>query len=495
MHPEMPTAHPGPLSSRTLEPLVAEPTVAEPVVAEPDARVQHVPEAVLQSLWAERRFDVSALQTTQGTSVEILNPGHLNPDSGPDFHGARLRIEGPGGALFWIGDVEVHRTSGEWLLHRHHEDDRYNRVVLHVVLLADRHTGRLRRADGSPLPEIVLDGRLGTSLRELLYRFFANPRPDFPCAARWEEVDDDVKQPWIRELGLLRLRARTAELAAQHSRQADPAQRLYAAVLRALGYSKNAEPMSELARRLPLVHLRRLGTSKDVEAALFGTAGLLPAPTTMQQCDHHAARYVAGLRDRFERLRHRMPFSPMQPLQWQFFRLRPANFPTRRLAQAAALLSPSDETKSAGFLRSGPLRLLRAALAAPDPIGALRALVQAPEPDPFWLEHVRFERPTPACGSAAIGRSRADRILMDALLPVLLHDAELHGTREQRTAALALLEQLPGAEDEVTRLYTPSGGRPQSALTTQGLHQLHRSWCGAGRCLDCAVGQALLRMA
>lgn len=469
------------------------PLAREPLVAEPDARVRHVPEAVLQALWAERRFDARDLATTEGAAVEILHPGYLNRDGGPDFRDARIRITGPGGSLVWSGDVEVHRTSGEWLLHRHDGDPRYDRVVLHVVLLADRHTGTLRRADGTTLPEVVLDGRLEDSLRRLLYRFFAHPRPDFPCAGLWPGVGDEVKTPWLRELGLVRLRARAAELAARYAATPDLAQLLHAAVFRALGYSKNADAMTELARRLPLVTLRRLDDPRDVEAALFGTAGLLPDRATMQQSDQHAADYVEDLRARFERLRRRTPLTPMQPVQWQFFRLRPANFPTLRIAQAAALLAPASGDSEAGLLRGDPLGRLRTALVRPRSASALRALIQSAEPDAFWRAHVRFERPSAESASAAIGRERADRILMDAVLPVLLLDAEQRGDFAQHEAAGRVAETLPGAEDEVTRLYTAPGARPESALATQGLHQLHRAWCAAGRCLDCAVGQALLR--
>jgi hypothetical protein len=466
---------------------------APPLIAEPDARVRHVPEAVLQAIWAEGRFDAADLKTTEGAAVAVLHPGHLNHDGGPDFRGARVRLAGPDGPLLWSGDVELHRTSGEWLLHRHDEDARYDRVVLHVVLLADRHTGTLRRADGTALPEVVLDGRLEEPLRRLLFRFFAHPRPDFPCAALWPAVPDDVKRPWLRDLGLVRLRARAADLAARYARQPDLPRLLHAAVFRALGYSKNAEPMTELARRVPLPLLLGFDDRRDVEAALFGTAGLLPTRVRMLHGDRHAADYVEDLRARFERLRRQTPLAPMQPVQWQFFRLRPASFPTLRVAQAAALVAPAAAGREAGLLRQDPLGRLRGALAAPRPATALRGLFQAAEPDGFWKTHVRFERPSAESASAAIGRSHADRILMDATLPVLLLDAEQRGEFAQHEAVAKMLEALPGAEDEVTRRYTGTAARPESALATQGLHQLSRHWCTAGRCLDCAVGQAVLR--
>jgi hypothetical protein len=303
-------------------------------------------------------------------------------------------------------------------------------------------------------------------------------------------VPDDVKRPWLRDLGLVRLRARAADLAARYARQPDLPQLLHTAVFRALGYSKNAEPMTELARRAPLAALLHLEDLRDVEAVLFGTAGLLPA--RVLRSDRHAAGYVEDLRERFGHLQRAMGLVPMQPVAWQFFRLRPASFPTLRIAQAAALLAPASEGREAGLLRHDPLGRLRAALLAPRPTTALRRLFQTTEPDDFWKRHVRFEHPSAPSTSAAIGRSHTDRVLMDAVLPVLLLDAEQRGDFAQHEAAVRVLEALPGAEDEVTRRYTAEGARPESALTTQGYHQLYRAWCTAGRCLDCPVGQAAL---
>ena len=463
-------------------------------VQEPDARVQHVPEAALHDLWASGQFDTEAMRTTEGAAVTILHPGTLNRDGGPDFLGARLRIasdEAPSGWLDWTGDVEIHRTSGEWLMHRHHEDPRYDRVVLHVALIADRYTGTLPRADGTVLPEVILYDHLGTSLRGLLHRFYAQPRADFYCEAHWETVPETLKAEWIQRLGLSRLRAKAAALATAYAYQPDLNELLHAAVFRALGYAKNAEPMTELARRVPLPVIRRIEGARDVEALLFGVAGLLPDLTAMLKSDRHSADYVEDLRARFERLRLRMPLRPMNAVQWQFFRLRPANFPTRRLAQAAALLAPATATSEEGLLRTDALSHLRGALTVAKPLTALRTLIQQAEPDPFWADHVRFERPTTPM-TAHIGRSRTDRIVMDALLPVLLLDAEQREDAAQHEQVATLLASLPAASDEITRRFERHGTSPDSALATQGLHQLYRRWCTEGRCLSCAIGKAVL---
>lgn len=451
-------------------------TVYELSLHEPGT-ARRIPERLLQELWLAQRFDAAALTTTDGTPLRVLDPGRLNTDSGPDFIGARVRI----GTTEWAGSVEVHPASGGWFDHRHHRDPRYNAVVLHVALEADIWTGTLRRADGTIVPELILLPHLGAPLRRLLHGFYTRPRQELPCAAGWAHVPAALRDGYVETLAGERMAARQAALTAGALED-----HLHERLFAGLGYAKNTEAMRLLARRVPLALARRLPDPLDREALHLGAAGLLPSPADLLDSDRQTADYVMALRERFERLNHRLALPVMERTTWLFFRLRPANFPPLRIAQAVALLHPDPP----GLLHDAPLDRLRRALAADRPVQALRALLRA-EPTPFWRTHVRLERATRP-RNPAVGRTRADALLVNAVAPVLLADARLRGDAAQARRVREVLRRLPAPSDEVTRRFTALGTAPTDALAAQGLHQLYQTRCRAYRCLTCPIGRYLL---
>lgn len=455
--------------------------VFEVTLHEPDAAVRRLPEALVQDLWRTQRFDAAAMRTTDDLPITVLDPGILNGDGGPDFRNAHVRI----GDTEWHGDVEIHVTSGGWFEHRHHLDARYDSVVLHVALHADLWTGGLLRADGSPLPEVVLYPHLGESLRGLLHAFHTRPAEGLLCAEGWADVPDTVRHPYLAELAQERIRAKTARLATTYLHTPDLEQILHERMFAGLGYAKNTEAMTLLARRVPLALVRQLDDPLDIEALHLGAAGLLPAPADLLGADRLSADYTMDLMHRFDRLRLRFDVRSMPRTQWQFFRLRPPNFPPLRIAQASALVAPG------GPLRRDALGLLIEVTRAEEPATALRDVMRV-RPGAFWDTHFRLEKAT-ALRDPGIGQSRADALLINAIVPVLLLYAEQTGDPELDAALHEVLRGMPPEKDEITRRFADLGTRPKDALAAQGLHQLYRTRCAETRCLTCAIGQHLLQ--
>ena len=66
-------------------------------------------EHLLHYVWKHKLFPLKVLQTTNGLPVEVIDPGLQNPNAGPDFFNAKLKIDG----ALWVGNIEIHTHSSE----------------------------------------------------------------------------------------------------------------------------------------------------------------------------------------------------------------------------------------------------------------------------------------------------------------------------------------------------------------------------------------------
>ena len=284
-------------------------------------------ESFLHFIWRWRRFDANNLCSTQGRPIEILHPGEWNHDAGPDFFNARLRI----GDTMWAGNVELHVRASEWNAHRHSEDTAYDNVVLHVVLEEDQP---IVRPNGERIPCLTLQGRIPPQILEN-YQRLDQDRAWIPCQNFMQNTPDIVRLNWLDRMLVERLEQKITHIQEiLYSTGNHWEETFYRILARSFGLKVNVEPFETLARALPLnILTRHKHELKQMEALLFGQAGLLEGA--------FEEKHPRALAKEYHFLRHKYGLTPMEASQWKFLRLRPANFPTVRLAQFAALLHRS----------------------------------------------------------------------------------------------------------------------------------------------------------
>ena len=95
--------------------------------------MREVDEELLQYIWLKRLLKKDTFLSAGGKKVNIIDPGTLNTNSGPDFFNAKIQID----EILLSGNIEIHLKSSDWLKHKHQEDDSYNKILLHVVLEHD----------------------------------------------------------------------------------------------------------------------------------------------------------------------------------------------------------------------------------------------------------------------------------------------------------------------------------------------------------------------
>ncbi len=441
-------------------------------VHEPLSDVRTVPEAFVHHLWKYQLFTPGGLRTVQGEPLSVIHPGVNQTHAGPDFLHARIRRDG----MMWAGAVEIHVTSAEWERHGHQRDARYNSVVLHVTLFADAYTGKLRREDGTLLPEVVLYRYLQAPVRSLLHAYHVSrAQGGLYCTLLTKGLDLSLMHAWIEEQGKERLRQK-AQLLSEAMQEKTPEQVLYEALFAGLGYEPNKEAMQRLAASIPLSVVWALPTCRDREALFFGQSGLLPPLEKIM--DKEVAVYVADMYERYRRLARRLSLpEPMEANQWQWGRLRPSNFPTIRIAQGVGWFEPG------GILHPEGLKaVLKGDVMENTP--RLYKLLCRP-PSDFWCRHVRFSGAT-RTNRRGLGRQRARLLMVNVLLPFLL-------TRGMDAWVWKAVRMWKGDADRITRNFSGLGISPSSALESQGLHHVYSQYCQMLNCLNCAIGRYILQ--
>ncbi|HUL45159.1 MAG TPA: DUF2851 family protein [Bacteroidota bacterium] len=164
----------------------------------------HVPERLLRQLWKDQHFSAANLRTTDGREVDVLSPGISNHNGGPDFTDAQIRI---GGHLY-RGCIEIHRSEEEWKLHRHHQDTKYNRVILHVVLHAG-HGGSYSSTESTrSVPVLALDEYLSPSWGTTQDQHAPDRTDDhggtIRCFGVNVHADSSLIETWIEKLAVER---------------------------------------------------------------------------------------------------------------------------------------------------------------------------------------------------------------------------------------------------------------------------------------------------
>ncbi len=447
-----------------------------------------IPEKYVRHIWKNLYLQLHTLSLIDGRPLQILSTGTLNANEGADFLDARIIIDG----TEHRGAVEIHSRTSDWLKHHHHLNPRYASVILHVVFEHD-----LPLQNASPILE--LRRFLSDDVHKVLAQCIKddamlNCTHTLACFPTVQHIDDALKLEWIHTLSELRFQRKVNRFAsALTDEQYD--ELIYRGLMRALGYRENTSAFEALAQRVSFAELHFLSAyhfterRRMLEAIYFSLSALLPN----QSEDEETAAYVTDLAKRFaETPFHTRP--ALEKLAWIFFRLRPQNFPTLRLAGLAEILSKNLEH---GFLHHA-LEIVRSPLPNGRKILQLEHLFRADAAD-YWLHHYRFGERSQKPIRTLVGKTRAAELVINTLLPVLALYAQRHYDSALSTAILSLYADYPkGLTSKVSErmLHDVLGESYQikSAAMEQGLLELREVYCNALRCLECRIGQAIFTL-
>ena len=465
-----------------------------------------IPEKLVRCLWFDQCWRPSQLRTLDGREVIVHSPGRWNLQAGPDFQQASIAfVDG----VRHRGDVEIHRYASGWTAHRHHLDERYNNVILHVFLWNDRQAPEVRRADGQLVPQVALEHFLPRPLPAYQVDIVLE---DYPyktahihgrCYETLQQLAPQEVCEVLDRAGDTRLQQRVWRWSHREG-EVGLRQVMYEAVLRALGSTGHRQHFQALARAVSWDDLQRCLSSIPLqdrglaaEALLLGLAGMFPSNTfACGITDADTRQYITALQEYWHTFPADIQQCAWRDIHWRQPHVRPANTPERRLAGMARILAHYHGTS----LFDAAVALCHtscrpSAVRSARTLGhALARLLDVPTLS-YWTRRAHLGGRL-SQGQRLIGTQRARTVVIDAMLPVLMLYAQHSpdtALREHLLACYHTASLLPDNHllrymhhrmlgNDPTLLGLVTGARQQ-----QGLLQLFADFCGndEGNCQGC----------
>jgi len=420
-------------------------------------------EDFLHYLWRMRKFEHQGLKTSCGLALTILNPGIHNLDAGPDFSNARIRM----GDMLWAGNVEIHLKASEWYKHQHQGDKAYDNVILHVVLEDDQS---VFRQNGSHIPCLELRQRIPPKLLENYQRLQSNHHW-IPCQHHVQKVTNLDRQLWLDRLLVERLEQKTEEIEQSLIiNKQDWETSFYQFLARSFGVKVNSEPFEQLAKSLPLSILKKHRDNHfQIEALLFGQAGMLDKTFKDD--------YPRRLQKEYDFLKKKYKLRAIPVQRWKFLRMRPANFPSVRIAQFARLIYQSAH-------------LFSKVLAAQN-ITELKNMFCLKISN-YWQTHYVFDKPS-VKRDKKLGKTSIELLIINTIAPFIFFYGKSKANDALQEKALDWLEALSPEQNKILEGWKIVGFEAQSAYQSQALLQLKKAYCDSKRCTACSIGHAILK--
>lgn len=418
-------------------------------------------ENILHYIWQFGHFNTSNLKTTDNLSIEIFKFGNKNSHQGPDFSEAKIKIE----AIEWAGNVEIHVLSSDWLKHGHTDD--YDNVILHVVYENDV---QIFYKNGKIIPTLELKKYINSNVIEKCNQLL-NTNEDILCASQWHEVSNISKVFMYDRVLTQRLERKAVGIKEIFEKSNfDWEQTTYHVLLQNFGFKTNAFAFGRLAELLPFKIIKKHTDNRIlIEAMLYGVAGFLEEPPQ--------DLYQQELTSQFAFLKSKYQLNTILSIhEWKYFRLRPPNFPTVKIAQIAGILQNMDSIHSV-FLSCNSMAEIKKNFEI--------------KPLPYWQNHYNFNKISKT-KIANIGNSSIENVIINSVCQIKSAYGLWKDEREYITEAIQLLESLPAENNYINRKWQDLQYKAQNAYDSQSQIELYTNFCLQKKCLECGIGNEIL---
>jgi hypothetical protein len=420
-------------------------------------------EEFLYYVWQYKLFSFDKLRTTNKHKIEVFKSGNLNTNTGPDFFNAQLKIDNQ----IWAGNVEMHLKSSDWYLHKHEEDANYDAVILHVVW---EHDAEVFMKNNESLPTLELKNFVDKNVFSNYQSLFFSQNKWILCEDEIANTDQFLLKNWQERLYFERLEQKSIMIKELLKDANDNFEAvLFQLITKNFGLKVNGDSFLQLAKSFDFSTLRKVRLEEhQLTALFFGQAGFLG--------ENLQEEYHILLKKEYEYLKHKFKLNPIPKGQFQFFRMRPQNFPTIRLAQLASLF----------FMHQNLFSKL-ISISKKEDFYKLFSIDVAE----FWKTHYTFETESKK-SVKKLTKSFVDLLLINTIIPLKFVYLQNRGEVKEDDI-LKLINQISSEKNSVISNFSNLKTDAKNAFESQALLQLKNNYCAKKRCLQCAIGNNLLR--
>ncbi|MDO9000141.1 MAG: DUF2851 family protein [Bacteroidota bacterium] len=420
-------------------------------------------EELLQFLWQHKILKPLPFITTSGKEITVIKNGELNKDSGPDFFNAQIRV----GEIVLVGNIEIHIKTSDWLKHKHQQDKNYDNIILHVVYEhdVDLAQNKMNNVEVLELKNLISESTLSS------YNQLYTSKTKIPCHNQLGTIDDFKFITWLERMTIERLERKVNAIEEYfNSVNSDYTQTFYFLLLRNFGFNVNSLPFEMIAKNLPItILLQHADNLLQLEALLLGVSGLLE--------NQFEDKYIRQLQNEFDYLKNKYKIIPLSKEIFKFSKLRPANFPTIRLAQFARLI----HTNSNLFI-------------APCDFSNYNEVFKALtiNLDGYWKNHYSMDGKL-TTKDLTLGLTSIENLIINTFAPFYFFYSRKTGKDEIGDIAIELLNNCAFEQNAKTKLFVEKKMVLKSSADSQATINLYDNYCSKKLCLKCGVATFLLK--
>lgn len=430
-------------------------------------------ESFLYYIWKNQKFDTQNLLTDTQKQIKILEIGTQNTQGGADFQDAKLVIDGQ----IWAGTVEIHIKTSDWYKHQHQKNKQYNNVILHLVWEDDisQEKDKILRQDGSIIPTLSLVNRVKPYF---VQNFLAlhTQKNTILCHSQLPKVPEIYKFQALDKSLALRLERKAdfvQELLTQNNQ--DWEETAFQLLAKNFGFKTNAEPFLRIAQQISYKNIAKHADNlPSIEALLFGQAGFLDEITTNNPNPDDYTKFLAKEYD-FLSKKFNLVNKKNHVSEWQFLRMRPANFPTLRIAQFASIIHHWRNFFSVLLYENYQNLHQKFSVLTSD----------------YWQSHYHFGKIYKG-KVPQLGKSAVENVFVNTVIPLRVAYSKAKNLPDMLTQCLEDLEKLPAEKNTILEDWQQAGISYKNAFDAQALLGLYQDFCVPKHCLDCPIGYFIL---